>query len=71
MAKYPRMIEGEDGWCEWQHPEEDYKMACCDCGLIHNMQFQLSADNKLLFRASRNNRATAAMRRHKQPGDKA
>lgn len=42
MAKYPVMIELDDGYSEWIQPEMDhYRMACCDCGLVHNMQFKV------------------------------
>lgn len=31
----------EDGWSRWVPPLMDgYRMACCDCGLVHDMQFQ-------------------------------
>ena len=34
------MIAGEDGWSEWVQPVmQRYLMACCDCGLVHEMQF--------------------------------
>jgi len=30
----------EYGWSEWVSPDhESYLMKCCDCGLIHEMQF--------------------------------
>lgn len=32
----------KSGWSEWQAPTMDkYKAACCDCGLIHDMQFKV------------------------------
>lgn len=31
----------EDGWSEWIHPLPGYLMQCCDCGLIHEMQFEV------------------------------
>ncbi len=31
-----------DGWSEWQHPKmKDYKVKCCDCGLVHEMEFKV------------------------------
>lgn len=77
-----RMIERANGWTDWQFPlMKGYRMACCDCGLVHDMEFevhkvtkQLDADlfeTKLVsgyrvrFKARRNNRSTAAMRRKK------
>ena len=55
----------------YEHPEADewvqpirkgYKMACCDCGLVHDMDFRIHK-NRVQFRARRNNRATAGIRR--------
>ena len=53
---------------EWVFPKHDgYKMACCDCGLVHNMQFRVVKQKNgrldVKFRVSRNNRSTAMMRR--------
>lgn len=79
----PRMLKvkaGADGWSEWQMPVMDkYHMACCDCDLVHTLQFRVmrvtkksgqfsegpdvSKNHRVLFRAQRNNRSTAAMRR--------
>lgn len=37
---YPVLKETNTGWCEWQYPEmKKYRMACCDCGLVHTLQF--------------------------------
>lgn len=79
------MIENDDGWCDWVQPAmSGYRMSCCDCGLVHNMEFRALKKTKDLpdgmwrakkldqdlyrveFRASRNNRATAQVRRHKK-----
>ncbi|HHT9147246.1 MAG TPA: hypothetical protein ACFYD4_16460 [Candidatus Wunengus sp. YC61] len=31
-----------DGWSTWQHPKmRGYKMQCCDCGLIHEVEFKI------------------------------
>lgn len=49
---------------EWVQPvKKAYKMACCDCGLVHNLDFRVK-DGRIQFRAFRNNRSTALMRRH-------
>jgi len=53
---------------EWVCPARTgYKLACCDCSLVHNIDFQIrkigGGRTVLSFRASRNNRATSAMRR--------
>lgn len=47
---------------EWVQPKRDYRMGCCDCGLVHDMQFRIR-NGKIQFSATRNNRATAAKRR--------
>lgn len=34
--------ENEDGWCDWTCPtHKGYLMQCCDCGLIHNVEFKV------------------------------
>ena len=38
----------DDGWSEWIHPLPGYLMGCCDCGLVHEMEFAIvpaSPDN--------------------------
>lgn len=51
---------------EWFQPtHKDFKMACCDCQLVHDMKFRWK-DGHFQFKATRNERATAAMRRHKR-----
>ena len=69
MPKFKVMIEGRGGWCEWIFPrvKKNYLMKCCDCGLVHEIQFRIvrRARGRLdvVFRARRNKRATAARRR--------
>ena len=43
-VKPEKMIAGEDGWSEWRSPHPGYRMVCCDCGLIHAMDFQITRD---------------------------
>lgn len=54
---------------QWVRPVRDgYRMACCDCGLVHEMDFRAipwGRGRKVIFRVRRNERATAAMRRRK------
>jgi hypothetical protein len=48
---------------EWQMPiEKNYKMACCDCGLVHAMDFKVidPDTNKVI----KNARAILRARRH-------
>lgn len=43
-----------------------YRMMCCDCGLVHEIDFfviKWGRGHKVKFIARRNNRATAAARR--------
>jgi hypothetical protein len=43
-----------------------YRIACCDCGLVHDFVF-ISEDGKNIgVAAKRNNRATAQRRRNKR-----
>lgn len=35
------MLPDEDGWSEWVHPLPGYLMQCCDCGLIHRLEFAI------------------------------
>ncbi len=58
MPSYEKPEEGE-----WVQPiENGYKMACCDCGLVHTMNFRVHK-GRAQFQVFRNNRSTAAMRR--------
>ena len=57
--RYENPSEGE-----WIQPIEiGYKLRCCDCGLVHNIDFRVK-NKRVQFRAFRNNRATAQIRRH-------
>lgn len=59
---YPPAIENDDGWTDWIQPlMSGYRMACCDCGLVHTLDFRVEGD-RVQFRASRHARATAARR---------
>lgn len=85
MGKFIVETEGRNGWCRWVPPiMRGYRMACCDCGLVHTMEFKvirvtrkhrngsynyadLSAKKfRVMIRAKRNNRSTAAIRRGKK-----
>lgn len=63
--------EEEDGWTVWIRPPKYpryFKLGCCDCGLIHNVQFEKEdrRGQRIIFRVQRNNRATANARRSKR-----
>ncbi|MDP1890515.1 MAG: hypothetical protein Q8K55_06435 [Gemmatimonadaceae bacterium] len=50
---------------EWVLPvRKGYKLACCDCALVHDVDFRVKG-GRIQFRVRRNNRSTAMMRRHK------
>lgn len=67
---YKTYEEQEDGWTVWVRPPKFpkyFKMSCCDCGLVHNIQFEKdeTKEQRIIFRVQRNNRATANVRRGK------
>ena len=86
MPRFRKEQEVEDGWSRWVPPRMDaYRLACCDCGLVHDMEFKVvekikdnpdgtwehgepldPAKYRVLFRARRNNRSTAAIRKKPQ-----
>jgi hypothetical protein len=35
-------VNDRDGWTDWVHPLPNYRMQCCDCGLIHEMEFVIA-----------------------------
>lgn len=62
LMKYDRPKAGE-----WVQPiRRGYKLACCDCGLVHTVDFRIRR-GRVQFRVFRNNRSTALMRRHRTP----
>lgn len=67
MAAYPHYKQTSTGWTVWIQPKmRMYKMQCCDCGLVHNMQYRMHG-GRIQFRVQRNNRSTALARRHRKP----
>lgn len=59
--KYPKVKGGE-----WQAPMTNYRMACCDCGLVHKMEFGIDARNRLIFRARRDVKETKLLRKRER-----
>jgi hypothetical protein len=56
-----RYDEPKEG--EWVRPvKKGYRLCCCDCGLVHELDFKIEGKN-ILFKGKRNNRATAQVRR--------
>lgn len=81
MARLKDVKVGADGWSEWVSPAMNgYRMACCDCGLVHNVRFKVvrlirylpdgtwsgkpAPRHKVLMQVSRNERSTVQVRRH-------
>lgn len=63
VTRYHQMTE-KDGWTDWIRPLNPYKISCCDCGLVHNLEFCIDDNGNIVFRAGRNMRSTAQVRRH-------
>jgi hypothetical protein len=58
--RYPRARDGD-----WIQPRRHgYRLMCCDCGLVHVVNFRLKA-GRIQFQAFRHPGATAASRRAK------
>lgn len=54
---------GPRGFSRWVAPRmSKYYLACCDCALVHEMQFKIASE-QVLFRARRAGRYTARLRK--------
>ena len=62
MAKYTQRLDGEYWFIT---REEIFRIACCDCGLVHDIIVVEEEDGKLTMAARRNNRATGQRRRRR------
>jgi hypothetical protein len=60
---YPPIQAGEKVVVPWE--TEDYKMACCDCGLVHRLRFTVEGSD-VIMQGWRDNRATAQLRRRRE-----
>jgi len=64
-------VENEGDWSEWVNPKpEKYFMKCCDCGLVHEMQFKVakySEGDECEFIADTNLQAVFRARRATPP----
>lgn len=50
----------------WVAPvKRGFKFCCCDCGLVHKLNFRVIA-RRVQFKAVRDNRATGQVRRHRK-----
>lgn len=43
-----------------------HRIACCDCGLVHDIDFEANSDKPIKVIMTKNNRATGQLRRHRQ-----
>lgn len=60
-AKYTQRYDGEG----FEVPNgKIYRLACCDCGLVHDMVFVAKGKGPIGIAAKRNNKATAQRRRY-------
>lgn len=61
------MSYGEVKPGEWLRPPKGkaFKMECCDCGLVHYLHFRVRK-GRAEFKAYRNNKATAMIRRSRR-----
>ena len=57
---YPAIMAAQEVPLLWKH--HDYKMACCDCHLVHRLRFTVKGGT-LFIQGWRDNRATAQLRR--------
>lgn len=72
------MDPGEDGWCEWVHPIPadhglGYLMKCCDCELVHEMEFAIvprDASNTGPLNEGESDAAVIIFRARRCEGDK-
>jgi hypothetical protein len=67
MARYRKETAVDGRWSRQVQPVmrdvQPYKMSCCDCGLVHDIEFWIE-DDHVQMRVARNNRATGQVRRH-------
>ena len=56
------------GWSDWQQPIlKGYRAMCCDCGLIHRVEFRLNeykGNFKIQFRVARERPSVRGKEQH-------
>jgi hypothetical protein len=57
--EYYQVVDGE--WIEV--PRRGYKEQCCDCGLIHRLNFRVTKKGHIEIQAFRDTRATNGARK--------
>ena len=61
--EFPQIYRGEPNRMNWRR--SDFRMKCCDCGLVHRMRFNVR-DEWLIIRAVREARSKAQRRREEK-----
>ena len=65
MPRFKRIYANKNGWSNWEQPiRKGYRMACCDCNLVHTVDFRIH-NGRIQLRMKRNNRSTSALRKNK------
>lgn len=41
MSGYRVLYAGKDGWADWGWAIQPVRMACCDCGLVHDIDMTI------------------------------
>lgn len=62
--RYPQLQPGEP--FELNPQKESLRFACCDCGLVHRMEFIVGHRQRLRIAMWRLKRATGQLRRHRE-----
>ena len=69
MSRYPKLYDGEVFLIDTA--EETLRLACCDCGLVHDVVVRVVVDEDpqpggvVGMALYRNNRSTGQLRRHR------
>jgi hypothetical protein len=67
VTRYRDEVEEDGRWTRVYYPvmrdRQPYKLCCCDCGLVHDIEFWVEED-RVAMRVARNRRATGQIRRH-------
>lgn len=53
MAKSFRVTTVGKAYSEWIFPTKTHRMTCCDCGLVHDMQFKAIEAKRLRGKAKK------------------
>lgn len=54
---------GPRAWSQWEDMGKITHFACCDCGLVHSIQFRVDEKSRLVMRVRRHKAHTAARRK--------